>query len=267
MNSFLFEGRLMHSRRDDVRHHFVYSVFMLLLDLDDLPVLDRSLPGFGHGRRALVSIHDGDHLPHPTSGAGGLKAMVLARLAAQGIDAGPGAKVYMLTNPRIFGYVFNPITVYYVCDANGAMVAALAEVNNTFGDQHPYVLGEHNRLPPQRAEERRFGMRRYAAEKVFYVSPWIPMDARYELALTPVGGAGERLIVHIDEYREGQKFFEARLWGDTRPLTARALRGALLRYPFMTLKVIGAIMWEGIKIHLKGGPFYRRRDAYRIRAH
>lgn len=260
--SYLFRGRLMHSRRGAVRHQFVYPVFMLLLDLDDLPALDRNLPLFTHNRRGVVSVYDSDHLPGP-AGAGSLKQMALARLAAGGVEPGQGAKVYMLTNPRIFGYTFNPLTLYYCADAAGGMVGALAEVSNTFGDQHPYVMSPANELPACNAEEKRYGMRRFAAEKVFYVSPWIPMDARYEISLTPVR---QRMIIHIDEYQGSERFFQARLWGETLPLTAAALRGALLRYPFMTLRVAAAIHWEGLRTHLKGAPFVLKGRAYQRHA-
>lgn len=261
MSSYIFEGKLMHSRRDNVHHQFVYSVFMLLIDLDDVPHLERDIPGFGYNKRKMVTLHDKDHLPHPNQNpnADGLKGMVLARFAEAGINLGEGGKVYILTNPRIFGYVFNPLTVYYGCDASGCLVAILAEVNNTLGDQHPYLLSEHNMIPQQKAEERQYDMRRYVADKVFYVSPWISMDARYEMSLTPVGS---KIIVHIDEFREGTLFFQARLWGNTQPLTRASLRRMLWRYPWMTLKVIGAIHWEGIKIHLKGARFTRKKNAY-----
>jgi hypothetical protein len=264
MNSYIFKGKVMHARRDTthgVYHKFVYAVFMLLLDLDDLPALDRSLPLFGHNRRALVSLHDCDHLPHPDdpTRAGGfsLKESARARLAAAGTEIGPSGKVYLLTNPRIFGYTFNPLSVYYLYDGAGCLAGGLAEVSNTFGDMHPYVMNQP--LAEQNAEERRYDMRRYAADKVLYVSPWIPMDARYELSWTPIR---EQIIVHIDEFRGEERFFQARLWGRLSPLTARGLRGVLWRYPLMTFKVTAAIHYEGVRTHLKGAPFLRRKHAY-----
>jgi DUF1365 family protein len=268
MTSYLFRGKLMHARRDRVHHTFVYSVYMLLLDLDDLPQLDRELPLFAHNRRGAVALYDADHLPHPDGSTAGMKAMALARLAAAGVDPGEGGKIYMLTNPRIAGYTFNPLTIYYCCDASGQMIGALAEVSNTFGDQHPYVMSRANEIPTANAEERRYCMRRFAADKVFFVSPWIPMDARYEISLSPIGS---HMIVHIDEFRKAaeadsegaERFFQARLWGDIQPLTAKALRGALIRYPFLTFKIVAAIHWEGIVTHLKGARFVLKRAAYR----
>jgi DUF1365 family protein len=117
------------------------------------------------------------------------------------------------------------------------------------------VLGAHNALPLP-VEGGAPGVRRYQAEKVVYVSPFIPMDGCYQLSLSPVQ---EKMIVHVDEFRQGEKFFQATLWGETRPLTGRALAACLLRYPFMTLKVIGAIHGEGLKLHLKKVRFIRRK--------
>ncbi len=246
----------MHSRRTPVRYSFVYSVFMLLVDLDELPGLNRRVGFFSYNRPNLVSILDRDHLPDPAghSGQGSIKDMVLLHLAQHGISL-EGGKVYMLTNPRILGYVFNPITVYYCYSAQGELVADIAEVGNTFGELYPYVLGAHNALPLT-AEGGAPGVRRYQAEKVFYVSPFISMDGCYQLSLSAVQ---EKMIVHVDEFRQGEKFFTATLWGETRPLTAPALAACLLRYPFMTLKVIGAIHWEGLKLYLKKVRFIRRK--------
>jgi len=121
-------------------------------------------------------------------------------------------------------------------------------------------LSDANAIPLEKAEERKFDMRRYTADKVFYVSPWISMDARYEMSLSPVG---ETMIVHIDESLGEDRFFQARLWGKTYPLTRASLRKMLWRYPLMTFKVTAAIHWQGIKIHLKGATFTRKKNAYR----
>lgn len=252
LNSFLFQGKLMHSRRAEVNHHFVYSVFMVLLDLDDLPFMDAHIPGFGYNRRALTAIYDQDHLPDPEGKRVPLKQMVIAHYAQAGIELGENPKIYMLTNPRMFGYVFNPITVYYAYRPSGEFVGILAEVNNTHGEQHPYVMHPGTEIPLKRAEESQFNMRRYFAPKVFYVSPFIPQNAAYEMSITPVG---EKMIVHLDEYWDDKRQFQARLWGTLRPLTKDSLRGAILRYPLMTLKVIGAIHWEGLKLLRKKVPY------------
>jgi uncharacterized protein len=269
-DSYLFRGKLMHSRKDAARHHFAYDVFMLLIDLDALPRLDSSLPLFGHNRRAAVRIDDRDHLPNPNNGTLGMKAMVESHLATAGVDLGPAGRVFLLTNPRLFGYGFNPISVYYAYDSEGCFVGGLAEVSNTHREQHPYVLTDQNRMPNRRAEEDRHQMRRYTADKAFYVSPFIGMNATYELSLTPIS---EKMIVHIDQYwgekdAAGQipKQFEARLWGEVTPLSAAVLRGALWRYPLMTAKVMAAIHWEGFRTMAKGAPYlswkrYKRQAA------
>lgn len=258
----------MHSRRADTTHYFVYGVYMLALDLDDLPRFNADMPGFGYNRRALVSIHDRDHLPDVHGKRVPLREMVLSHMEKAGIALGDAPKLYMVTNPRIAGYCFNPLTVYYAYRADSPDLAAiLMEVNNTHGEQHPYVMHAGTEIPPKRPEETRLNMRRYSAQKAFFVSPFIPMDATYELSATAVNGEGGTLIVHLDEFWDGKQQFTARLWGETIPLTPAALRGVLLRYPFMTLKVIGAIHWEGLKLLWKRTP-YRAwrgwRDRWRV---
>jgi DUF1365 family protein len=156
----------------------------------------------------------------------------------------------LLTNARIMGYVFNPVSFFYCHDPAGSLACVVAEVNNTYGERHLYLLNAANALPP--APNAAPGARRYWADKRLYVSPFIEMQARYEFTFSPPGRA---VSVHINEYRDGDKFFQARLWGRTQPLTGRALAGALLRYPLMTLQVIGLIHWQALKLHRLGVPW------------
>jgi uncharacterized protein len=271
MASYRFTGSLMHSRRDAIRHHFTYKVAMLLLDLDDLAALSKAMAGFGYNRPAPVAIYDADHLAAPAASSGGLRAMIDHKLAEAGLNLGEGSKVYMLTNPRMFGYCFNPLTTYYCCDAAGQMQAVLAEVNNTHGEQHPYLMHSATQVPPQRAEETALHMRRYRTDKAFYVSPFIPMQATYELSVTPVGAAHfanpaalDKLIVHLDEYWGGELHFQARLWGGLQPLRAGTLRGLILRYPLLTAKIFAAIHWEGW-ILMRKGAIYQHWRGWRER--
>ena len=243
MNSHVLTGRLMHSRQAPVRNAFTYPVFHLLLDLDDLPELGRRGPLFGYNRFGLASVYDRDHLGDARRS---IRDNLDDFLRSSGVEP-PGGRTLLLTSPRIFGYVFNPVSFYYCHDRTGDLAGIVAEVNNTFGERHVYLLNEANALPGGR-----HGARRYWADKRFYVSPFIEMDARYEFTFSPVG---EKMSVHIDEFRRGEKFFQARLWGRTEPLTSRALVGALLRYPFMTLQVIGLIHWQALKLHRLGATW------------
>ncbi len=234
----------MHSRRTPARNAFTYPVFNLLIDVDELPALGRRLwPLFGHNRLGAAALYDRDHLGEPGRG---LRANLEAFLQAQGTPP-PGGQILLLTSPRIFGYVFNPVSFYYCHDGAGNLACVVAEVNNTFGERHLYLLNESNALPGGSG-----GARRYWADKRFYVSPFIEMEARYEFTFSPLG---RKLSVQIDEFREGEKFFQARLWGETQPLTGRALAGTLLRYPLLTLQVIGLIHWQALKLHRLGVPW------------
>jgi hypothetical protein len=190
--------------------------------------------------------------------------MLAARLTSAGLPLPDDARLFMLTNPRVRGHIFNPITMYYAVQPDGALIGALAEVNNTHGEQHPYPIGPFNEIAPRTRGERVLGMRRFSAEKAFYVSPWLPMDARYELSLTtPLVAPGQSLILHVDEYRGDARIFQARLWGRTVPLTPESLRAAMRRHPLMTRQVISTILYEGLRTHLKGAPFRRWKRAAR----
>ena len=118
----------MHARRSPRDNVFRYPVYMALIDLDELPLLDRSLPLFGWNRRAVTSFHDADHID------------IHEVLAANGIDLGAGGSIQVLTNLRVLGYVFNPVSFWWCRRADGSLACIVAEVNNTFGERLPYVL-------------------------------------------------------------------------------------------------------------------------------
>jgi len=242
MNSSLLLGRVMHTRQSPVENTFVYPVFYLLLDLDELPDLDRALPLFGYNRPAPIAFRDADHMGDP---ARPVKDNLYAFLHENGVQP-PDGKVYLLTFPRVFGHIFNPVSFFYCFDGADNLACIVAEVNNTWGERHPYLLTPDNARQPKRD-----GAATFWADKVFYVSPFIEMDARYEFAFSPLQ---DRLYVHIDEYQGGQKFFAARLWGDRVPLTRRTLRSALLRFPFLTLVVVGRIVWQAFRLWLRRVP-------------
>ncbi|MGB0386922.1 MAG: DUF1365 domain-containing protein [Ardenticatenaceae bacterium] len=252
MNSFILTGRLMHRRQTPLEHSFTYPVYSLLLNLDDLPELERKLWLFGYNRPHLVSIYDADHFDKPERS---IKEKLLAYLARNDV-APPGGQIYMLTNARILGYVFNPVSFFYCYNSDGELAFIVAEVNNTFGERYPYLLTEA--LPPRPRDERR-AVKRYAADKRFYVSPLIGMEARYEFAFS--SPLAQSMFVQIDEFQQQKKLFQARLWGDLQPLTNRTLRHALLRYPFMSLQIMTYIHWQAIKTYLRGVPFIKKPES------
>jgi DUF1365 family protein len=238
--SSLCEGWVSHGRRGGPAHGFRYRVFMTLLDLDELPALDRELRLFGHDRWRPLAFRDDDHL---AASARGVRADLEETVRAAG-HAMPEGRVQLLTNCRVLGHVFNPVSFFYCYDRDGRLAVAVAEVNNTYGDRHSYVLP---------VGDTAFEWR---TKKLMHVSPFFQPDAgTYRWELPP---PGERIDVGIDLTRNGETALAARLSLGRRPLTDRTLASALLRYPFMTVQVIGAIHFEALRLWRKGARFFER---------
>lgn len=234
IGSSLCAGTLLHHRLDAPEHRFAYPLYMLLLDLDELPDLDRRLRLFGHNRPRPLGFRDGDHLG---SAATAVREKVEAFLRGRGIEP-PGGRILLLSHPRVLGYAFNPVSFFYCYEPGGRLVARVAEVNNTFGDRHAYTaLG---------------GV--WSDKKVMHVSPFFSMAGSYRWDLPEPDR--ERIEARVDLTREGRTLLEARLTLRPEPLTDRALARALLRYPFMTLKVVAAIHFEALRLWRKGAPIF-----------
>jgi len=247
--STLAEGHVFHSRVDAPRHAFRYRVFMLLLDLDEMEGLDRRLRLFGVERGGILSFRHRDHLD---PGAWSARGALAERLHAEGLEL-PRGRVLVLTNPRVLGYVFNPVSFWYCHDENDDLALVVAEVNNTFGDRHAYVLpiGE-----AERAVDESGPVLTWRRKKVMHVSPFMPPDAgTYRFA---IAAPAERLHVSISLSRGGATALDSRLSLQRRPLTDRGIASALLRHPFMTLKVIAAIHYEALRLWGKRAPFWSR---------
>jgi DUF1365 family protein len=239
--SAIYEGDVLHVRRRPRAHRLRYRVFSLLLDLDELGDLSKSLRLFGYNRAAVFSFWDRDH---GLGEAGGLKGWLSDRLEDAGIRSA-GMRIRVLCYPRIFGYVFNPLTVYFCETADRDCRAILYEVSNTFGERHTYIIS---------VEDGGAGIERHTCRKRMYVSPFMPMDCTYRFDIAPPG-EDVRIGIH-EEDADGPLFF-ASFRGRRRTLSDGALLRVLFRYPLMTLKVIGAIHWEALRIWLKGVPFHR----------
>ncbi|HSH05095.1 MAG TPA: DUF1365 domain-containing protein [Anaerolineae bacterium] len=249
LKSSLLIGHVRHARSIPLVNHFTYPIYAMLICLDELPHLHHNLPLFSYNRPNLATIYDRDHWDQSDRS---IKDNLFAYLHRRGVTP-PAGDIYMLTNPRIFGYVFNPVSFFYCYHADGTLALMIAEVNNTMGERYPYLLNQDCALPPTSTgtpTKHRFGF-----DKIFYVSPMIPMDARYEMTLTPVA---DKMSVHIDEFREGEKFFEARIWGQRQPLTPANLRRVLWRYPLMPWLVTARIHWQAIKLLARGLPFLKK---------
>lgn len=244
LSSAIYTGSVRHQRWLPVANKFRYGVYQLLLDLDEIDQLAARLPFFGRNRLNVVSFYDRDHMGASDAP---LRSKLAAWLADRGVDLGAG-RVLLLTNPRILGYVFNPVSYYYVLDDQGALRFVVAEINNTFGETYCYLLDD---LRPRGG--RALATRR---RKVFHVSPFIEIDdIEYDWILTP---PAERLTVHIDEFRGGDRFFDATLNLERQRLTAGRLAWMLVRYPHMTARTIFLIHWQALKLWWRGAPFYRK---------
>jgi uncharacterized protein len=230
--SGLYVGRVSHTRVKPRKHALAYRVFMLLVDLDELPALAR-LKTLGVGRFNLFGFDprrfgDGSGTP--------LKAQVEATLAAAGIAH--GGPVRMLAMPQILGRAFNPLTVYFCHGADGALSAILYEVNNTFGERHSYLIPAPNAA-----------LVKQACAKQFYVSPFMDMDLSYAFRILR---PEERVLVAVDTSDADGLVLAASFSGERRPLSDGQLLKAWLTHPWMTLGVVAAIHVEALKIWLKG---------------
>ena len=240
----LYVGRVMHHRLAPIRHRFVYRVLYLLLDIDRLADLDRRLRLLSVDRPNLYSFWASDHGPRD---GGPLRPWVDSHLADNDLDISGGRR-FVLCMPRVLGYVFNPLSIYYCYDAGRHLRAIVYEVRNTFGEQHVYVLPAG---PAQRSE----GSVRHGCAKAFYVSPFIEMRARYRFRIAPPGA---RLSVSIREQGEAGARLFASLTGERRPLTDWQLARGALSHPLATRKVIAGIYWEAFRLWLKSAPLASR---------
>lgn len=247
LRSGLYLGTVRHRRFSPRRNRFRYGVYQLLLDLSELPLLDRTIGFFGHNRGRPVSFHDGDHMGDT---AEPVRDKLARWLRGQGRELGD-SRVMLLTNPRVLGYVFNPVSYFFCLDRAGRLRFTVAEVFNTFGEVYCYLLDG--------TESAGGHAVRTKVEKRFHVSPFMRIEGvRYEWIVTP---PSERLTIHIDEFEAGEKYFDATLNLVRHPLTAATLGRAMLRYPHLTARTIFLIHWQAAKLWAKGVPFFRKPEA------
>ena len=224
-----------------------------MIDLDRLADADRQSPLFGVNRAALYSFHEADH---GTRDGSSLRAYAQRCAAERGIDL-TGGRVLLLCYPRLLGYTFNPLSVYFCYRADGELALLIYEVRNTFGDIHPYVL------PVQSGEISDAGVRQQQ-DKLFYVSPFIEMAMRYHFRVSPPGERVQLRILETD--REGP-LLAATFNGRRRASTPRQLLRAFFALPLVTLKIVAAIHWEALRLWLKGArlvPRNGRSPQYRL---
>ena len=234
--SCLYTGTVMHRRFKPRTHRLTYRVFWCLFDLEELPRLPARLRLFSLKGFNLFGFRTADH----GDGSGRpLRVQVEAHLAKAGIDLEGGA-IRLLCMPRLLGFVFNPISVYYCYGRTGALKALLYQVHNTFGQRHGYLIPVDSK-PGEALEQR--------CLKAFYVSPFMDMDIAYRFRVLPPDECVSLVIESSDAL--GPVLF-ASLAGERHRLTDAALLRAFLSFPLMTLKVVAGIHWEALKLWIKG---------------
>jgi uncharacterized protein len=263
MNSCLYECHVMHERFAPQRHRFLYRIFLTAIDLDELDTLQHRLALFSVNRANVYSFRERDFFPAHETGsnppprhghstndhAGGrLKVRVTTYLAERSIDL-TGGRVVLVTLPRVLGYLFNPVSFYFCYDRDGQVVAALAEVTNTFREMKPYLLGPETRTG---TSVQTFHQR---VPKFFYVSPFSAVDVAFDFKLR---APGEKLAVQIDDYAGAARTLTSTLTGPRRELTDARLAWFTVKYPLITLRVIFLIHWHALLLWWKRVPWFAK---------
>jgi DUF1365 family protein len=240
--SAIYAGSVVHERVRPKRHRLRYRAFWMLLDLDEAPALTRSLRLFSHNRPNLFSFLDRDHGDGTSTP---LRTQIEAHLGEAGIDIGGGA-IRLFCLPRILGYAFNPISLYFCHRRDGSIAAIVYEVNNTFGERHSYLL------PVDPAQS---GHITQSCAKRLYVSPFMDMDMSYDFKVQPPGA---RINVAVNASDAAGIIIKTALHGQQRTLSDGSLAAMFLSFPLLTLKVIAAIHWEALRLWVKGIRLTRR---------
>lgn len=242
MKSAVYLGQVRHRRMAPTKHAFRYRMFMMYLDLAELPKLFRHHWLWSAHRPALARFRREDHFGDPEKS---LDEVVRDRVELE-TGSRPGGPIRLLTHLRYFGYVFNPASFYYCYDENDDRVeAVVVEVSNTpWGERYCYVL--------PRSQSQGVGRHhRFRPKKNFHVSPFMEMDVDYDWRFNE---PCENLTVHMENARSGEKIFDVTLELQRKEITTGSLTGILLMFPFMTMKVIAAIYWQALRLWLKKTP-------------
>ena len=240
----LYEGNVMHARLKPFSHRFTYRVFSVLIDIGALDKLNAMSRLFSVNRFNVLSFFEKDHIdPRVSPVASGIKAHAETLLSNAGIVR--PARILLLAYPRVFGHAFNPISVYFVYDRANELSAVIYEVRNTFGERHSYVC------PVAPGELGPAGLFQSRA-KTLHVSPFIPMQARYDFRLQ---SPSDTLRFHILEHDSAGPLLAASFSAKAMALNSKNLLGLLVRIPLLGLKVVGLIHFEALRLWLKGAIF------------
>ena len=243
MTSSIYNGTVIHKRFKPKIHYFKYKVFSLLIDLSELENLSKKIKFFSYNKFNLVSFYEKDHGNRDGSS---LVSWVKKNLEDNNINS-ENTKIKLLCYPRILGYVFNPLSVFYIYDESEKLVCILYEVKNTFGEQHTYIFKVDN-------DQKLY---QHNCSKKFHVSPFIEMNCKYFFrVLNPK----EKLSVIINQDDDDGKLLYASQDGFKKELNTKNRIFAYITHPLMTFKIIGAIHLEALKIWLKGVKFVKKKN-------
>ena len=241
-NSNIYTGNVIHKRFKPKTNTFNYKVFSLLIDLSEIDLLHKTLRLFSYNKFNIISFFNKDHGPRDGSS---LKNWVLDNLKKNNIES-DDVKIKLLCYPRIFGYVFNPLSVFYIYDKNSDLIAILYEVKNTFGEQHSYIF----------KTKKEQNLIQHVCKKKFHVSPFIEMNCIYFFRLLK---PGNKISVIIDVQDSEGKILYASQDGVKSELNNNNLFKSYLKHPLMTFKIIIAIHFEAFKLWTKGIKFIKKK--------
>ena len=241
ISSCIYNGNVIHKRFKPKEHFFKYKVFSLLIDLSDLNYLNKKISFFSYNSFNLISFFDKDHGDRDGSS---LIDWVKKNLMKNNINS-ENIKIKLLCYPRIFGYVFNPLSVFFVYDQNENLISILFEVKNTFGEQHTYIFKAENN-----------NLLQHNCSKKFHVSPFIEMNCNYFFRILR---PSEKISVVIDQYQLNEKILFASQDGKRVDFNSKELLKSYLNHPLMTFKIISAIHFEAFKLWIKGIKFIKKK--------
>ena len=233
LQSNLYEGEITHARTKPVKHNFSFPIYTFVLDLDELELLDEQIRFFGYNRGSVFTLYDSDYLG---SGQGSIKEKLKNWLTKFGYQE-KYSTVKMITTLRVFKHTFNPVIFYYCLDSENNIVYHVAEVHNTFGEGHLYILKD--------GKKSRVGTE-YLVPKEFHVSPFNKVEGDYNFHFSRLK---EKLDVRINVSKNKKNFFYARISGNAQKITKYTLVKLIMKYPFRTLLVIPKILAEAAKLY------------------
>ena len=241
MNSCIYNGIVTHQRYKPIKHSLNYKTFSLFIDLDEIEKLNKTINIFSFNKFNIFSFYNKDHGARDGSS---LKDWVLENLKKFKINQNI-TKVMLLCYPRVFGYVFNPLSIFYCYDKN-KLIAVFYEVKNTFNEQHTYIFKIRN---DQKIEQK--------CKKKFYVSPFMDMDTYYNFKLL---NPGEKFSIFIKQTDEYGTILTATQKGDRKKFSFQQLLVNFFKYPLMTIKIISSIHYEALHLWKKGAIYRKRKN-------